>query len=486
MKAKKENQAAKTIWTALVTCLMLMAAMPFAVQAADVTPAQARAIAREGYLYGFPLVMNYKTMYHYAIWKESSEYKAPFNQIKNVVRTFTPEDKAFVRPNSDTPHSFAWLDLRAEPVVLSTPQVESGRYFSILLIDLYTHNFGYIGTRATGNARGHFLIAGPGWRGEAPKNISRVIRSETPLVLAFYRTQLFSPDDLENVKKVQAGYQVRTLSQFLGTAAPPASTDLVFPAWDEKKAESLGFFEYLDFMLRLCPIHPSERELRKRLASINVGGGAPFDAGELSPEVKQPLVAGMADMYAAVEKKSQADLPFIDSTLMSVDVFGSRKQLETAARRHHLKDFYYLRALGAVIGIYGNSGEEAIYPGYFVDFEGMPLDASRHQYRLRLPAGKPLPAKAFWSVTMYDGVTQLLVANPINRYLINSPMLPSLKRDDDGELTLYIQHESPGKEKESNWLPAPNGPFSVNIRLYLPEAEVLAGTWKLPPLERVK
>jgi len=486
MKTSKTSRTTKRIPIVIIAILLTIAVAPIAAHAAGVNPAEARAIAGEAYLYGFPLVMNYKTMYQYAIAKDSPEFKAPFNQIKNIARTFTPEDKAFVRPNSDTPHSFAWLDLRAEPIVLTTPQVESGRYYSILLIDLYTHNFGYIGTRASGNATGHFLIAGPDWKSEAPKNISRVIQSETSLVLAFYRTQLFSPDDLENVKKVQSGYQVRTLSQFLGTAAPPAPPALVFPAWDEKKAQGLGFFEYLDFMLRLCPVHPSERELRKRLASINVGGGDPFDAGKLSPEVKQALVAGMADMYAAVEKKGQADLPFLDSTLMSVDLFGSREQLEAAARRQHLKDFYYLRALGAVIGIYGNSGEEAIYPGYFVDSEGMPLDASRHQYRLRLPAGKPLPAKAFWSVTMYDGVTQLLVANPINRYLINSPMLPSLKRDDDGGLTLYIQHESPGKEKESNWLPAPNGPFSVNIRLYLPEAEVLAGTWKLPPLERVK
>ena len=476
----------KALRTTSVVCLLFLAVSPFAARATDVSPAEARALAREAYLYGVPLVMNYKTMYQYAVWKESPDYKAPFNQIRNVARLFTPEDKAFVTPNADTPHSFAWLDLRAEPVVLSNPQVEPGRYFSILLIDLYTHNLGYIGTRATGNASGHFLIAGPTWKGEMPQGISRILRSETPLVLAFYRTQLFSPDDLENVKKIQAGYQVRTLSQFSGTAAPPVAPNLAFPAWDEKKAQGLGFFEYLDFMLRLCPVHPSERALRERFASIGVGGGPPFDSDKLSPEVKEALIAGMAGMRAAIQKKIEADIPFLDPTFISMELFGSREQLEAAARRGDFKNFYLLRALGTIWGIYGNSGEEAVYPGYVVDADGQPLDGAKNSYRLRLPAGKPLPAKAFWSVTMYDGVTFLLVANPLNRYLINSPMLPMLKRDADGGLTLIIQRDSPGKENESNWLPAPSGPFKVVMRLYLPETEVLEHTWKQPPLERVK
>jgi hypothetical protein len=304
--------------------------------------------------------------------------------------------------------------------------------------------------------------------------------------VALYRTQLFGPDDLDNVKKIQAGYQVQTLSRFLGTAAPPAAPDLAFPAWDAKKAQGLGFFEYLDFMLRLCPVHPSERALRAHLAAIGVGGGPAFDAGKLSPEMKQALVAGMADMRAAIQKKLEGDLPFTDMTLTTLDIFGTREQYEAAARRTNLKNFYVLRAIGAIQGIYGNSGEEAVYPTYFLDSENQPLDGAKHQYRLRLPAGKPLPAKAFWSMTMYDNVTVLLVANPINRYLINSPMLPSLKRDADGGLTLYIQHESPGKDLEANWLPAPAGPFRVALRLYLPEPEVLEHRWKLPPLERME
>jgi hypothetical protein len=466
--------------------LVFIVVAPLASRGAEITQAEARAIAREAYLYGVPLVMNYKAIYLSAVWKESPEFKTPFNRIKNMARVSTPDDRAIVAPNADTPYSWVYLDLRAEPVVLTIPRVEPGRYFSVQLIDAYTHNFAYLGTRATKRATGSFLIAGPTWKGETPKGISRVIRSETLFVFALYRTQLFNAEDLENVKKVQAGYRVQTLSQFLGIEAPPAAPALAFPAWDEEKAQGLGFFEYLDFMLRLCPVHPSERKLRERLTFIDVGGGSPFDADKLSPEVKEALVAGMADMHAAIQKKIEADMPFLDTTLFSLDLFGSREQLEAAAKRENLEDFYVLRAFGTILGIYGNSGEEAIYPGYTVDSDKKPLDGAKHQYRLRLPAGKPLPARVFWSVTMYDGMTSLLVANRINRYLINSPMLPSLKRDADGGLTLYIRHESPGQAKEPNWLPAPSGPFRLIMRLYLPEPEVLEHKWKLPPLERVK
>lgn len=470
----------------IIAGLLLVMGVPRVVTAREVTPMEARAIAAKAYLYGVPLVMNYKAMYLGAVAKDSPEFKAPLNQIKNVARVSTPEDSAIVSPNADTPYSWAYLDLRAEPVVLTIPQIEAGRYFTVQLIDAYTHNFAYLGTRATRGVAGSYLIAGPDWKGETPKGISGVLASETPFVLAFYRTQLFGPDDLDNVKKIQAGYKVQTLSAFLGTEAPPAAPVLAFPAWDEKKAKGLSFLEYLDFMLRICPVHPSEQALRKQLAAIGVGGGTPIDPGKLSPEMKEALGAGLADMQAAIQMKAKADLPFADTALSSVDMFGTREQLEAAARRLGLKDFYFMRALGAILGIYANSGEEAVYPAYLADSQNQTLDAAAHQYRLRLPAGQPLPAKAFWSATMYDGKTLLLVANPINRYLINSPMLPSLKRDADGGLTLYIQHDSPGKELESNWLPAPNGPFQVTMRLYLPEPEVLEHKWKLPPLERVK
>jgi hypothetical protein len=452
---------------------------------AQVGPDEARAIAAEVYLYGYPLVMNYKAIYLNAVWKESSEFKAPFNEIKNVAHVSTPDDKAIVAPNADTPYSWAYLDLRTEPMVLTVPKIERKRYYSVQLIDAYTHNFAYIGTRTAGNKPGNYLIAGPGWKGKKPKGVSRVIRCETQLALAFYRTQLFAPGDLKNVKKIQAQYKVRPLSRFLGVASPTPALALSFPAWDEKKAQDLGFYEYLDFMLRLCPVHPSERKIRERFALINVGGGPSFETGKLSPEMMQVLSAGLEDMRSAVLKVTESEKPFVDFVMASMDIFGSREHLEAIGKRLNLKDFYLPRYRGAFFGIYGNSGEEAVYPVYMFDSKGKKPEGS-HKYRLRLPARKHLPARAFWSITMYDGTSLLLVDNPINRYLINSPMLTRLKLDADGGLTIYVQHDSPGKDKEPNWLPAPAGPFELIMRLYLPDDEVREHRWKMPPLEKVE
>ena len=193
-----------------------------------VTPDEARAIAKEAYIYANPLVDAYRAMYSWIVDEQDPEFKAPLNRIGNVPRVFTPEDRAVQGPNSDTPYSFLGLDLRTEPIVLTVPKIEKDRYFSIQLIDLYTHNFDYIGSRTTGNDGGRFMIAGPGWKGSTPKGITKVIRSETELVLAVYRTQLFSPDDLDKVKAIQAGYKVQPLSAFLGQPAPEPAPAIDF------------------------------------------------------------------------------------------------------------------------------------------------------------------------------------------------------------------------------------------------------------------
>lgn len=194
----------------------------------DVTPGEARAIAKEAYIYGSPMVDSYRIQYAYFVDRGSPEFKAPWNQIRNMPRVFTPDDKAVQTPNSDTPYSMLGLDLRAGPMVLTVPPIDKTRYFSLQLIDLYTYNFDYIGSRATGNERGSFLIAGPSWKGESPKGAKKVIRAETELLFIVYRTQLFSPEDLDSVKKVQAGYKVQTLAEFLGQPAPKAAPVIDF------------------------------------------------------------------------------------------------------------------------------------------------------------------------------------------------------------------------------------------------------------------
>jgi hypothetical protein len=440
------------------------------------TPAEARALAKEAYIYGFPLVDNYRVQCSYFVDRSNPEYKGGWNHIHNTARVYTPDDKAIQTPNSDTPYSYVGADLRAEPLVLYVPEVEKGRYYSLQFIDLYTFNFAYVGSRATGNGAGSYLLAGPNWKGAKPEGIKAVIRCETEFAFVLYRTQLFKPDDLDNVKKVQAGYAAQTLSGFLGKALPAAAPQVEFvkPLTREQQRKSPEFFGVLNFVLKFCPTHPSEKELMARFAKLGVGAGGSFDVAKLSPEVRKAVEEGIADAWKefAEFKAKEVDT----RKVVSGDVFGSRE---------HLKDNYRYRMTAAVLGIYGNSKQEAMYPSYYVDSAGQQPDGAKHRYTLHFAPGQLPPVNAFWSLTLYQLPESLLYANALNRYLINSPMLPGLKRDADGGLTIYVQHDSPGKDREPNWLPAPEGPFFLVLRLYSPKSEALEGKWKEPPLQRV-
>jgi hypothetical protein len=261
-----------------------------------ISPDEVRAIAKEATIYGFPLVDSYRIQYSYFVDRSSPEFKAPWNVLTNVARVFTPDDKAIQTPNSDTPYSFLGADLRSEPLVLTVPAVERKRYYSLRFIDMYTFNFDYVGSRATGSDAGSFLLAGPNWTGATPPGIKAVIRSETEFAFVLYRTQLFNPADIENVKKIQAGYQVRTLSQFLGKAAPPtaASVDFIRPLTAEKERASPEFFNILNFVLKFCPTHPSETALMSRFAKLGIGAHGKFDMNALSPQTLKAVQEGMA------------------------------------------------------------------------------------------------------------------------------------------------------------------------------------------------
>jgi hypothetical protein len=452
--------------------LAAVAASPAQAQP-SVTTQEARQIAREAYIYGFPLVDNYRILHSYAIDKASREFKAPFNQIASEARVYTPDDKAVQTPNSDTPYSLLVADLRAEPLVLTVPEVEKGRYFSVQLIDLYTFNFEYLGSRATGNEGGRYLLAGPGWRGGLPAGVSRVLRSETAIVFAIYRTQLFNPGDIASVKKIQDGYRVETLSSFLKQAAPPPAPAVNFvkplPAAEQRTA--LEFFNILAFVLQFCPVHPSEAVLRERLARMGIVPGKPFNATALPANMQAALKAGMADGQKDIDARRA-------STPSAVNLFGTRE---------FMKNNYVNRALGAQRGIYGNSKEEAFYTTWSTEADGKtPLDTAANRYLIRFARNGLPPVNAFWSVTMYDAKAQLLVPNKINRYLINSPMVPRLRREKDGSILIRIQTESPGGKDESNWLPAPDGPAYIVFRAYWPKPPILDGKWKLPKIERVE
>lgn len=431
-----------------------------------------RAIAREAYIYGFPMVDSYRIQHAYFVDKANPEYRGAWNVVHNTARVYTPEDRAVQTPNSDTPYSMVGLDLREEPIILTVPRIEKDRYFSVQLIDAYTFNFDYIGSRATGNNGGHFMIVGPNWRGQKPQDVNKLFRAETELVIALYRTQLFHPADIDNVKKIQAGYLARPLSAFLGHPPPQPLPPIPFtaPLTPAEQKSSLDFFRILNFVLGLCPTSSTEAGLMQRFAQIGVGAGQQFDPAGLSPAFRAAMQEGMADAWAELARFKQTELD--TGKVTSGDMFGSRQ---------YLKNNYLYRMAAAALGIYGNSKQEAMYPFYSVDSNHQPLTGTR-QYTVRFAPGKMPPVHAFWSLTMYGLPESLLVANPINRYLLNSPMLSQFRKDSDGGYTFYIQHEHPGSDREPNWLPAPKGPFMVAMRLYWPKEDALSGRWKAPPM----
>lgn len=433
-----------------------------------VTPDQAREIAKRAYIYGFPMVDNYRVQHSYFVDKQSPQYAGPWNELHSTARVYTPADTTVQTPNSDTPYSFLGADLRTEPLVLTVPPIDPNRYYSVQFVDAYTYNFDYVGSRTSGNGGGTFLLAGPGWKGDKPAGIDRVLTSETDFVLVIYRTQLFELDDLDNVKKIQAGYGVEPLSAFLKQSAPPAAPVIDFPKplTAEQQKTSPEFFNIMNFTLRYAPVLPSEKALRDQFASIGIGPDGDFNAATLRPEMRTAIESGMAD---ACNEFNTLQKDKIDTgQLNSGDFFGTREALG---------DNYLYRMAGAVIGIYGNTKQEALYPIFSNDAAGAPLDGANN-YTFRFPPGQLPPVNAFWSLTMYTLPSSLLVENPINRYLINSPMLPNLIKDADGGYTLYIQNQSPGPDKEANWLPAPEGTFRLVERLYWPKEQALNGQWQ--------
>ena len=464
--------------------LAVIAGCGVAPPADSVTSEEAQAIAKEAYIYGFPMVMNYKTLYNYVIDTSNPEYKGPFNHLSCDARLFTPDDKAVVTPNADTPYCMFWMDLRVEPMVLSVPEMEPERFYHFQLIDLYSHNFAYVGSLTSGNGAGRFLIAGPDWDGEKPEGITGVIRSETGFVFDVTRTQLFGPDDLERVKEIQDAYELQPLSTFLGTEAPPAAATPEFPVWVEGAQFDERFFGYLDFMMSLLE-KPGmgEEPLWGRLAGLGIGPESSFDFEALTPEIQEAMKAGRDEGFAEIEEFIKE---YSSDPLASGKIFGTRDFLAGSAQTNYgLESADILRAVAAHMGLYGNSAAEAIYPTYLIDAEQQPLNASTNRYTMTFEEGKFPPVKAFWSLTMYDGATQLFIDNPLDRYLLNSTMMEQFQVAEDGSLTLYIQKDSPGNAQEGNWLPAPDGPFYLVMRLYGPEAEALEGVWTPPPAVRV-
>lgn len=424
-----------------------------------VSAPEARRIAKEAYVYGYPMVASYQAMYAASIDPGNPHYRGPFNTL----------GRAEPAPD-DAPQFSAVLDLRAEPVVISAPPMEARRYHALRLTDLYGYNFAYIGSRATGNGGGKYLVAGPRWNGVAPKGMATVIRAETELVSLAGRIQRFSASDQANVKRIEAGYRIQTLSAYLKKAPPkPATVEWLTPEPPAQMRTSLEYYNQLGFLLQFAPVAHSEKTLRKRLDSMRIRPDAPAVTDRSNPRLRQVMQEGMHDGQNEIDKRRLA----LDGKADTL--FGDRRTLGND---------YLARATGAQVGLGTDSREESITAVLATDAAGQPLDGAQ-PYTLRFAPRALPPVNAFWSVTLQRPAGATQAPHAARRTLVDSSMLPALKRDRDGGLTLHIQPQTPGKGGEANWLPAPAGPFTITLRYYWPKPALLDGSWQSPQPQRV-
>lgn len=422
----------------------------------------ARVIAKKAWIYGYPMFYNYKTIYLYGMNKNYADYAGGFNHFKHYAKMFTPADTAIVTPNDDTPYSWGILNVSDEPVILHVPVVVN-RYYVMQLIDFYTYNFAYVGTRATGDKAGNYMIAGPNWNGKKPAGVDQVFKCETNLVTILGRTEVKDQADLANVKNIQSQYKLIPLHKFLNKPVPKVTAyKLKLPVWQDNDYSSRSFISLLNTFLQYTSIHPSEIDLRKSFASIGIVPGLAADKIQYSPEIADAVDKGIQDGKEALAENES-------KTKTSTDLFGTRADLQNN---------YLARATAASIGLFGNSKQEAVYTGSIKDNMGEFL-SGENKYTLTFSKDQIPPVTYFWSITMYSIPQRYLVSNPINRYSIGDRD-KDLKYNQDGSLTLYLQASSPGADKETNWLPCPEGKFNYIVRLYGPKASVTNGTWKQP------
>lgn len=413
--------------------------------------------ARAAVPYGLATVDLHRILTNFALRPDSPEYKGPLNTIRHARAPADPNDLSVVAMNVDTLYSYAWLDLRTGPVLLTTPAQEPGRYQSVQVVDLYTYIVGYVSPRTTGPAGGTFLVRGPSTMADVAAD--DVFACTTDLCLVLVRTQVFDENDLPHVHALQDGIGITPLG-FAGEPLPD------IPPVDVRAELDQRFLHVLDTMLDLMPALPEDARIRAQLSEIGVGTGR-LDTvtadGAARAQITEGLAAGIDDVRRRCARVRS-----------SAELFGSR----TFFGGDHLS-----RAAGAYLGILGNSAEEYLGVGYRVDDHGEPFHG-RHEYLITFDANGFPPVDAFWSITVYDGA-QHLYANELGRHVLGSRHVADMKRDDGGRITIRVAHRDPGPEHRANWLPCPRGPFGLTFRTYLPGAAVRDGSWVAPPVRRI-
>lgn len=448
-----------------------------AARADAMSPDAIRALARDAYLYAYPIVTMDMTMRQATNVPDakSVNLRAPVNQFAHARAYPDVDDRDIVRFNFDTLYSIAWLDVSDEPMIVSVPDTD-GRYYLLPMLDMWTDVFAVVGSRTTGTEAGDYAVVAHDWDGTLPEGVEKIV-APTPIVWIIGRTKTNGPADYANVHGIQDGYRITPLSQWgseytppTGVATDPQVDNTTPPLMQVDALTGVEMLTRLSELLERMPPHANDYPILFRLREFGIEPGKRFDPDALDAETKalinETTAKLLEDMQAIWERTGVK----VNGWTLQNDNIGT------------YGTSYLKRALVAKGGLGANLPEDAVYPTTNVDSEGRQL-SGEYRYRLHFPADALPPADAFWSLTMYD-MDGFQVPNPIDRFRIGSN--DDLTFNPDGSLDIFVQVESPGPEKEANWLPAPEGPFQPTMRLYSPRAEVLDGRWAPPPFERIE
>jgi hypothetical protein len=451
----------------------LFACVPGAVAAASITEKDAHAIGVDAYLYFYSLVTMDLTRKQLTNQEPSpGGIGGPMNRFANVGAFPGADMRVVVRPNFDTLYSSGWLDLTKEPMVVSAPDT-GGRYYLLPMLDMWTDVFASPGWRTTGTGAGNFLVTPPGWSGTVPDAFTE-IKAPTPYVWIIGRTKTDGPADYDAVHKIQEGYKITPLSQWGKAPVPPEvkidpSIDMKTPPKEQVDGMPADkFFAYAAELLKLHPPHITDQPMIARLKRIGFEVGKSYDLGALDEAVAKGMQSVPEDAQKLMAWKVPTIARIANNWSMNTDTMGV------------YGNYYLKRAIVTQLGLGANLPGDAIYPLNLADADGKPLDGASN-YTIHFDKGQIPPVEAFWSITLYDP-QGFQVANTLNRFAVSSWM--PFHYNPDGSLDLYFQNESPGSDKEANWLPAPKGPFNLTMRLYAPKSEALTGKWNPPPVNK--
>lgn len=446
---------------------------------ANMSAESARQLVKDAYIYGYPLVLMDITRQQatHASDATSVPGRAPVNQFAHFRAYPKADAKDVVRFNFDTLYSLAWLDLSNGPIILSVPDTH-GRYYLVPSLDMWTDVFSSLGSRTTGTGAGNFAYVAPGWSGTLPKGVTKIV-APTSIIWVMGRTQTNGPADYDNVHKIQDGLKLTPLASWGKPYASPSKVPLE-PNVDDKtpplvqlqNMNGLEFFKRMSDLLAKYPPHPNDYPILLRIRALGIEPGQPWDSSRFDANttalINEASKEALGDVVAFLKRGGEGT--HVNGWNIATDNMGT------------YGTSYLQRALVALAGLGANLPADAVYPAAFVDSTGQPLDGS-HKYVMHFTKEQVPPANAFWSLTMYDG-QGFQVPNPINRFAIGDR--DKLKFNADGSLDIYIQHDSPGVDKESNWLPSPAvGELQPTLRVYSPKASVMNGTWVPPGIKRV-